>query len=115
MDVIYARGHATAAEDLAGLPDPPSYSAVRALLRILENKGHLKHRQEKGKYIYVPLRARGHAAKLALRGLLRTFFDNSTVKAAAALLDASDAHLSREELAEISELIEKAKKRGARP
>jgi predicted transcriptional regulator len=115
MDVIYARGQASAAEVKSGWPDPPSYSAVRALLRILENKGHLKHRQEQSKYIYLPVRPRGHAARQALRGLLKTFFDNSTVRAAAALLDASDTNLSDEELAEISELIEKARNRGANP
>lgn len=116
MDVVYAApgGQATAAEVRAGLPDPPSYSAVRALLRILEDKGHLRHREVKGAYVYAPTRPRERAAKHALRRLMATFFDNSASKAVAALLDAADARLSEEELQELSRLIDAAKRRGGK-
>ena len=110
MDVIYARRHATAAQVRAALADPPSYSAVRALLRILEHKGHLKHHTEKGKYVYVPTRQRQSAARQALRGMLRTFFDNSAVSAVAALLDLSDTKLTPQQFDELSQLVERAKK-----
>jgi predicted transcriptional regulator len=115
MDVIYAAGKATGAEVLAGLADPPSYSAVRALLRILEEKGHLRHKEVKGKYVYSPTRPRGAAGRGALRRVLATFFDSSPGKAMAALLEASDTQLSGEELAEISALIEQARQRGTKP
>jgi BlaI family transcriptional regulator, penicillinase repressor len=115
MDLIYAREQATAAEVRQAMSDAPSYSAVRALLRILEQKGHLRHVSEEGKYVYTPVRRRSHAGRGALRGILRTFFDNSAAKAVAALLDVSDAKLSETELGEISELIAKAKKRGPKP
>jgi len=114
MDVIYGRGKATAAEVLGGLADAPSYSAVRALLRILEEKGHLRHKEVKGKYIYSPTRARGRAGRGALRRVLRTFFDSSPAKAMAALLEASDTQLTDQELAEISALIEQARHRGTK-
>lgn len=109
MDVIYAAGEATAAHVLGALPDPPGYSAVRALLRILEEKGHLRHRSIGGKYIFAPTRPRTRAGRSALRRVLRTFFDNSAVKAVAALIDVSDAQLSERELAELSALIERAR------
>jgi BlaI family transcriptional regulator, penicillinase repressor len=115
MDVIYVRGQATAGEVRQAMQDPPSYSAVRALLRILEEKGHVRHAAVKGKYVYTPVRLRTHAAKGAMRGILRTFFDNSAAKAVAALLDVSDTKLSESELSEISDLIAKAKKRGGKP
>lgn len=112
MDVIYAKQEATAAEVLEGLPDPPSYSAVRALLRILEEKGHLKHKKEQGRYVYVPTRLRGHAAKTAIKRVLSTFFDNSAPQAIAALLDVADSKLSDSELEEMEKLIAEARKRG---
>ena len=112
MDIVYARKQATAAEVRQAMTDAPSYSAVRALLRILEKKGHLRHESAAGKYIFIPVRHRSHAGKGALRGILKTFFDNSTASAVAALLDVSEAKLTDDELAEISQLIEKAKKRG---
>jgi BlaI family penicillinase repressor len=114
MDLIYARKQATAQEVREGMSDPPSYSAVRALMRILEDKGHLRHEAVGGKYLYIPLRTRAHAGKGALRGILKTFFDNSAARAVAALLDVSDAKISDQELTEISELIEKAQKRGGK-
>lgn len=115
MDVIYAREQATAAEVRRAMSDPPGYSAVRALLRILEEKGHLRHAAVEGKYVYKPMRRRARVGKGALRGIVRTFFDNSAAKAVAALLDISDAKLSEAELAEISDLIEKSRKRGPKP
>jgi BlaI family transcriptional regulator, penicillinase repressor len=114
MDLIYARRHATALQVRQAMADPPSYSAVRALLRILENKGHLRHESVAGKYVYIPVHQRSQAGRGALRGILQTFFDNSAAKAVAALLDVSDAQLSEPELNEISDLIAKAKKRGAK-
>jgi BlaI family penicillinase repressor len=110
MDVIYAAGEATAAAVMATLPDPPGYSAVRALLRILEEKKHLRHRSMGGKYIYAPTRPRDRAGKSALRRVLRTFFDNSAAKAVAALIDVVDSSLSDEELAELAQLVERAKR-----
>ena len=101
MDVIYAQKQPTAAEVRQALPDPPSYSAVRALLRILEQKGHVRHEAIAGKYVFFPVRQRAHAAKGALRGILQTFFDNSAARAVAALLDVSDANLSDKDLDDI--------------
>ncbi len=116
MDVVYAAGSATAADVRAGLADPPGYSAVRALLRILEGKGHLTHTADAGRYVYAPVRPRRTAARSAVRRLLDTFFDRSPAKAVAALLDAADADLTDAELAELSALIEAAKRqKGTRP
>jgi predicted transcriptional regulator len=112
MDIIYRRGQASAAEVLGDMEDPPSYSAVRAFLRILEDKGHLKHRKEGTRYVYLPTQPRRQAARLALDRLLRTFFDNSTEKAVAALITRADADLSAEELDRLAALIEQAKKQG---
>lgn len=110
MDVIYARGQATAAEVAAALPDPPSYSAVRALLRILEQKGHLRHQEDGPRYVFLPTVSRDRARKSALRNLVRTFFDGSPAQAAAALIDQAD--LSDADMARLSELIEKARTEG---
>jgi predicted transcriptional regulator len=110
MDVIYARGQATAAEVAAALPDPPSYSAVRALLRILEQKGHLRHQEDGPRYVFLPTVSRDRARKSALRNLVRTFFDGSPAQAAAALID--QAELSDEDMARLAELIDKARKEG---
>jgi predicted transcriptional regulator len=110
MDVIYARGQATAAEVTAALPDPPSYSAVRALLRILEQKGHLRHQEDGPRYVFLPTVSRDRARKSALRNLVRTFFDGSPAQAAAALID--QAELSGADVARLEELIERAKKEG---
>jgi predicted transcriptional regulator len=112
MDAVYAAGPLTAAEVRTALPDAPSYSAVRALLRILEDKGHLTHTESAGKYVYSPVRPRGSAARSALKRVLKTFFDNSAAKAVAALLDAADADLSPDEFAELSALIDRARNRG---
>ena len=108
MDIIYARGQATAAEVTAALADPPSYSAVRALLRILEQKGHLRHQQDGPRYIFLPTVSRDRARRSALRNLVKTFFDGSTAQAAAALID--QGQLSDAEFDRLSEAIEKARR-----
>lgn len=109
MDVVYSLGRATAAEVLERLPEPPSYSAVRTHLRILEEKGHLRHEQDGPRYVYVPLVPRDTAQDSALRHLLRTFFDDSTEAAVAALLDIRGDQLSDAELERLSRLIEQAR------
>lgn len=111
MDVVYRLGQATAAEVLAELPEPPSYSAVRAMLRLLEEKGHVRHEQDGPRYVYLPTVNRDKARKSALRHLVRTFFDGSTEDAVAALLQ-NDADIRDEELARLAKLIEGAKKEG---
>jgi predicted transcriptional regulator len=110
MDIIYARGQATAAEVAAALADPPSYSAVRALLRILEQKGHLRHQQDGPRYVFLPTVSRDRARRSALRNLVRTFFDGSSAQAAAALIDHSQ--LSDEEFDRLAQAIDKARKEG---
>jgi predicted transcriptional regulator len=110
MDVVYRTGRATAAEVQEALPDPPSYSAVRAMLRILEEKGHLKHEQDGPRYVFMPTVPRDKARKSALRQLVTTFFEGSTAQAVAALLGEPDAHLSDEELDRLSRLIEQTRK-----
>ncbi len=112
MDVLYQQGRATAAEVLQQLPDPPSYSAVRALLRVLEDKGHVRHEEKDLRYVFIPVVPRENARRSAVRHLLDTFFDGSPSQAIAALLDGSAADLSREELDHLSGLIEQAKKEG---
>jgi predicted transcriptional regulator len=112
MDVLYREGKATANEVLAALPDPPGYSAVRAMLRILENKGHARHVAEGTRYVYLPTLPRDRAGRPALAGVLETFFDGSTEKAVAALLDLSRADLSDDDLNRLSELIEQARLEG---
>ena len=111
MEIIYARGEASAAQVLEELPDPPSYSAVRALLAILEQKGQLRHRTEQGRYIYAPTRRRSKAGRSALVRVLETFYEGSLEKAVAALLS-SDSKLSAEELQRLSALIEQARQEG---
>ena len=110
LDVLYARGSATAADVLSALPDPPSYSAVRALLRILESKGHARHEQQSTRYVYFPVVPRDRARRSALTRIVKTFFEGSAAQAAAALLDSSS--LSDEELAHLSSLIERARREG---
>ncbi|MGD8362212.1 MAG: BlaI/MecI/CopY family transcriptional regulator [Gemmatimonadota bacterium] len=112
MDVIYARGSATVRDVLDAMPDPPGYSAVRAMLRILEEKGHLEHRQDGPRYVYEPVVPREEARESALKRLLGTFFDGSTERAVAALLDLSSADLGQEELDRLAAMIEVARKEG---
>ena len=111
-EIVYRLGRATVSEVLAELPDPPSYSAVRAMLRILEVKGHLKHQQEGPRYVYLPALRREQASRSALHHLVRTFFDGSTERAVAALLEDADTRLSHEDLERLSKLIHKARKQG---
>jgi len=112
MDIIYELGDASAAQVLEKLPNPPSYSAVRALLRILEEKGHLSHRQDGPRYMFVPTVPRKTARENALKHLLQTFFDNSTEEAVAALLNLSEDQLSEEDYRRLLDLIEEAQKEG---
>ena len=112
MDIIYQRGRATAAEVHEQLPEAPSYSAVRALLRILEDKGVVAHEQDGPRYVYVPTVNRAAARQSALRQLLRTFFDGSTTQAVAALLDLGSQQMSSSELDTIETMIKHAKKEG---
>jgi BlaI family transcriptional regulator, penicillinase repressor len=114
MDILFRRGRATANEVMADLTGNPSYSTVRTQLRVLEEKGHVRHEEEGLRYVYLPSTARRAARKSALRHLVDTFFDGSAEQAVAALLGGEGAKLSSEELDRISDLIAKAKKDGAR-
>lgn len=111
MDVVYRHGRATAADVLAELPEPPTYSAVRAMLRLLEEKGHVRHEQDGPRYVYLPTVTRDRARRSALRHVVRTFFDGSTEDAVAALLE-TDKRLGDDELDRLSALIDAAKKEG---
>lgn len=113
VDILYANGRATAAEVQAALPEPPSYSAVRAMLRILEDKGHVRHEQDGPRYVYVPTVARDNAKRSALRHVLQTFFDGSAEQAISALLDDRAAQLSDGELDRLADLIKRARHTGA--
>jgi BlaI family penicillinase repressor len=112
MDILYEMKEATALQVLDRLPSPPGYSAVRALLRVLEEKGHVLHRQDGPRYIYAPVLAKEKARRTALRHLLKTFFDNSTEDAVAALLDLSEDSLSDEDYHRLLELIRRARSEG---
>jgi BlaI family penicillinase repressor len=112
MDILYQRGRASASEIHEALPEPPTYSAVRAKLRVLEEKGHVRHEEESLHYVYLPTVARETARRSALRHMLATFFQGSVEEAVAALLDLSAADLSKQDLDRISNLIEEAKKEG---
>jgi len=113
MDFLYQRGRATAAEVQANIPDPPGYSAVRAMLRVLEEKGHTRHEQDGPRYVYVPRVARDRAKRSALRHVVQTFFDGSAEQAMAALLDDRSAKLSDEDLDRLARLIDNARHEGA--
>ena len=115
MDVIFAHGQATAAEVVSNLPDPPSNTAVRTLLRILEEKGRLKHIQRGREFVYQPTQPRIRAARSAFQRVLKTFFEGSLEKAVAAHLAAPAANLSPEELERLSDLIQQAKNKGKQP
>ncbi|MGH9330592.1 MAG: BlaI/MecI/CopY family transcriptional regulator [Vicinamibacterales bacterium] len=112
VDALYKLGRASAAEVRAELPDAPSYSAVRALLRILEDKGHVRHEQDGPRYVYAPTVARDSAKRYAMRHLLHTFFDGSAAQAMSALLDLSSSRLSDSELDRLEQLIDQARKQG---
>jgi predicted transcriptional regulator len=109
LDIIYSRGRATAAEIQEALPDAPSYSAIRALLRILEQKGHVRHEVDGPRYVFLPKVSRQKARVAALRHMLKTFFDGSAADAAAALVDGSAAKMSAEELDQLEALIARAR------
>lgn len=109
MDVVYRVGRATVSDVLERLPSPPSYSAVRALMRILEEKGHLRHEQEGARYVYSPVTPKDTARISAMRHLVTTFFEGSTSAAVAALLDASSEQLSDSELERLARMIEHAR------
>lgn len=110
MDILYQRGKASASDVREAMEDAPGYSAVRAMLRVLEEKGHVKHQAEGLKYVYVPVVAREKAKRSAVKHLLDTFFAGSPEQIVAALLDVSATRLTREELDRMSEMIEKAKR-----
>jgi len=112
IDILYAQGRATAAEVQAGLPEPPSYSAVRAMLRILEEKGHVRHEQDGPRYVYLPTVGRDNAKKSAMRHMLQTFFDGSAEQAISSLLGDPAARLSDAELDRLATLIDRARKAG---
>ncbi len=112
MDILYRDGKSSAAEVRAAMPDPPSYSAVRAMLRVLEDKGHVKHQAEGLRYVYIPTVTREKAKRSAVKQLLDTFFDDSPEQVVAALLDVSSTRMTPEELNRMAEMIEKAKKEG---
>ena len=112
MEIVYRAGRASATEVLAELPDPPSYSAVRALLRILENKGHLRHELSGTRYVYLATVGKERARRSALRSMVDTFFEGSASKVVAALLDLSREDLSEQELTGISRLIAQARREG---
>ena len=115
VDILYAQGRATAAEVQAQLPEPPSYSAVRAMLRILEEQGHVRHEQDGPRYVYVPTVARESAKRSAMRHMLQTFFNGSAEQAISALLDDSSSKLSDDELDRLAAMIEQARRSGAEP
>lgn len=112
MDILHRRGRATAHEVLDELADPPSYSAVRTFLRLLEERGHVRHEQDGPRYVYTPTVARRDAQRSAIAHLVETFFDGSVEEAVATLVEASKPKLSKDELARIAALIAKAKKEG---
>ena len=110
MDILYQRGKSSAAEVREAMPDAPSYSAVRAMLRVLEEKGHIKHQAEELRYVYVPTVPRDKAKKSAVKHMLDTFFNDSPEQIVAALLDVSSTRLTNEELDRMAQMIEKARK-----
>ena len=114
MDVLFRRGRATAAEVMADLPGQSSYSTVRTQLRILENKGHVRHEDDGVRFIYMPVARRDSARKSALRHLVDTFFDGSAEKTVAALLGGEATRVSDEELDRIAAFIARARKEGTR-
>ena len=112
MDVIYQKGEASASEVRKSLPDPPSYSSVRTILRVLENKGYLKHIERDLKYVYLPTISQDKAKHSALQHMMKTFFNGSPERVMAAILDNDEIELSTEELDRIMQLIEQARKEG---
>ena len=112
MDVLYRKGRATVAEILEAIPDPPSYSAVRAMLRVLEDKKHIRHEEKELKYVYLPIVPREKARRSAVTHLLDTFFDGSAEQAVATLLNVQARELTEEDFDRLAALIEEARKEG---
>ena len=112
MNIIFANGRATATEVLDAMSDPPSYSAVRATLRVLEQKGHLKHQHDGTRYVYIPTVNRDRVRLSALDQLLATFFDGSAANVVATLIERQKGNMSDEELDRLSDLIDEARKEG---
>jgi BlaI family penicillinase repressor len=112
MEIIYRRGRANAAEVLADLPDPPTYTAVRGMLRLLERKGYLRHDQEGARYVYFPTADPGRISKSAVRHLVRTFFDNSASSAVAAMVGLYENDLTDADIENLEKLIDRARSKG---
>jgi predicted transcriptional regulator len=110
MDILYRRGKSSASDVRDGMANAPSYSAVRAMLRILEEKGHIKHQAEGLKYVYVPTVNHDKAKRSAVKHLVDTFFKDAPEQVVAALLDVSSTRLTTAELDRMSEIIEKARR-----
>jgi len=112
MDILYRLGRATAHEVLENLAEPPSYSAVRALLRLLEERSHVRHVQEGTRYVYIPAVPRGDARRRALAHVVSTFFGGSVEQAVMTLVESSKTKLSTEELDRLADVVARAKKEG---
>jgi len=112
LETVYRLGHATVAQVRAELPDPPSYSAVRGMLNVLRDKGHLRHEADGLRYVYQPVVSTGEARRKALAHVVRTFFGGSPAEAATALLDLPGARLSKRDLDQLSTLVERARREG---
>ena len=113
LDILYAQGRAAAADVREAMPDPPSYSAVRTLLRILEEKGHVRHERDGARYVYLPTVSHGRAQRSAVRHMVDTFFKGSATQAIAALLDEGAGRLSDEDFDRLAALIADARAEGA--
>jgi len=112
MDVVFQLGEASVSDVLGRLPDPPSYSAVRTMIRLLESKRFLRHRRDGNKYVYRPTQSKESASRTALQHLISTFFSGSATDAVAAILDDTSDNLSDNELERLEQLIEEARKEG---
>ncbi len=112
VETVYRLGRATVAQVRAELPDPPSYSAVRGMLNLLEDKGHLRHEQDGLRYVYLPVVAAADASRSAMAHVVRTFFGGSPAEAATALFELPDRKLSRKELEQLSNLVRQAMREG---
>lgn len=112
MDIVYAQGKCSAKQVLEEMDDPPSYSAVRALIRILVDKGHLEAQRDGIRYVYQPTKSQKSAGASAMKRALNTFFEGDISQAMAALIQASDANLTDEQIAEIQKRIELSQKEG---
>lgn len=112
MEIIHKRGRANAAEVLADIPDPPTYTAIRGMLRLLERKGYLRHEQDGPRYVYIPTADHDRVSKSALKHLVKTFFDDSASSAVAAMVGVYEKDLSDADLDALQELIDNARSKG---